>query len=204
MVPTSAGSIPAVAGPRTIVVNLDDTLNNFTETLQHGEFPYNPADSLPEATFEHYLRKIRRGDSEPSDLSTTAYSYCRFKVHLRCWQQARAWPDGVEFMRWLKRNQWRIVICAQRDLRRAHDCTRAWLQENDIPFDYLFMVSDKIVFCKTWGIRHLVDRARVSIVHGGRYELNVYYSIVPEHQPLPSYNPRGFQTFAEVKRWIQE
>src|SRR5580692_188787 len=152
---------PTVADPRTIVVNLDDTLNNFTETLQHGEFPYNPADSLSEATFEHHLRKIRSGDSEPGDLFSTEYSYCRFKIHLQCWQRARARPDGVEFMQWLTRNQWRIVICVPRDLRRAHDCTRAWLQENDIPFDYLFMASDKIVFCKAWGIRHLVDRAMV-------------------------------------------
>jgi hypothetical protein len=204
MVPTPAGSILAVVGPQTIVVNLDDTLNNFTETLQHGEFPYNPADSLSEAAFEHYLRKIRSGDSEPGDLFSTEYSYCRFKIHLQCWQQARTRPDGVEFMQWLRRNQWRIVICVPRDLRRAHDCTRAWLQENDIPFDYLFMASDKIVFCKAWGIRHLVDRAMVNFVHGGRHEVNIYCSIMPEHQSLPAHNARGFQTFEEVKRWIQE
>lgn len=204
MVAAPAGSVPAVAGPRTIVINLDDTLNNFTETLQHGEFPYNPADSLSEATFEHYLRKIRSEDAEPNDLSSTAYSYCRFKIHLQCWQQARARPDGVEFMRWLKRHQWRIVICAQRDLRRAYDYTRVWLQENDIPFDYLFMASDKILFCEAWGVRHLVDRARVSAVQGGPYQVNVYYSILPEHQPLPAHNARSFRTFAEVRRWIQE
>jgi len=204
MAPTSAGSVLAVADPRTIVVNLDDTLNNFTETLQHGEFPYNPADSMSEATFEHHLRKIRSGDSEPGDLFSTEYSYCRFKIHLQCWQQARARRDGVEFTQWLKRNQWRIVICVPRDLRRAHDCTRAWLQENDIPFDYLFMASDKIVFCKAWGIRHLVDRAMVNAVHGGRHEVNVYYSVMAEHQSLPAHNARGFQTFEEVKRWMQE
>lgn len=193
-----------MAGPMMIAVNLDDTLNDFTETLRRGEFPYNPADSLSEATYEHYLQKIRSGDTESSDLFSTAYSYCRFKIHLQCWQRARARPDGVEFMRWLRRNQWRIVICVQRDLRRAHDCTRAWLQENGIPFDYLFMASQKLVFCKAWGIRRLVDRATVNDVHGGSQEANVYYSIMPEQQFLPAHNPRAFQTFAEVKRWIQE
>jgi hypothetical protein len=203
MAPTPAGLIPAIADPRTIAVDLDDTLNNFTEILQHGEFPYNPADSLSEATFEHYLRKIRNGESEPGDLLSTGYSYCRFKIHLQCWQQAIARPDGVEFMHWLRRNEWRIVICTQRDLRRAHDCTKAWLKENDIPFDYLFMASNKIVFCKAWGIRHLVDDASLSILHGGNYGVNVYYSIMPAHQSLPPHNARGFQTFEEVKRWIQ-
>ncbi len=201
---TPASLIPVVADPRTIAVDVDDTLNNFTETLQAGEFPYDPADPLPEATFERYLQKIRNGDYERSDFLSNGFSYCRFKIHLRCWQEARARPDGVEFMRWLRRNHWRIVVCTARDLRRGYDCTKAWLEENDIPFDYLFMASNKVVFCKAWGIRHLVDDAALSIVYGERYDVNVYYSIMPHHQSLPEHNARGFQTFEDVKRWIQE
>ncbi len=185
-------------------VDLDDTLNNFTETLQNGEFPYDAADSLSEATFEHYLRKIRNGESEAVDLLSTGFTYCRFKIHLSCYQQARARPDGVEFMRWLRQHHWRIVICTQRDLRRSNDCTRAWLNENDIPFDYLFMASNKIVFCKAWGIRHLIDDALFSITHGATYDVNVYYPILPVHASLPAHRARGFQTFEDVKRWIQE
>src|ERR1700733_5460724 len=123
------GLIPAVADPRTIAVDLDDTLNDFTETLQNTEFPFDPADSLPEATYEQYLRKIRNGEPETRDLLSTGYNYCRFKIHLSCYQKARARPDGVEFMQWLRQNQWRIVICTKRDLRRANDCTKAWLKE---------------------------------------------------------------------------
>jgi hypothetical protein len=123
---------------------------------------------------------------------------------MQCWQQALARPDGAEFMQWLRRNHWRIIICAQRDLRRAHECTTVWLQENDIPFDYLFSASDKIVFCKAWGIRHLVDRATVNHVQGDRHEANVYYSVTSGRQPPPGYDARGFLAFAEVKQWIQE
>jgi len=201
---TPAGSVADVAGSRTIVVHLDDTLNNFTETLHQSEFPYNPADSLSEATFAEYLRKIRSGESDSDDLSSTGYSYCRFKIHMQCWQQARARPDGVAFLQGLRRNQWRIVICAQRDLRRAHDCTRAWLQENEIPYDYLFMAADKILFCKAWGIQHLIDRATVDTVDGGRREINVYYSIAPGDTSSPLQNARAFESFEEVKRWIHE
>lgn len=204
MAPIPAGLIPATTYPRTIAVNLDDTLNNFTETLQHGEFPYNPDYSLSEATFEHYLRRIRAGESESGDILNTQYSYFRFKIHMQCWQQARARPDGAQFMRWLRRNRWRIVICTQRDLRTAHACTKAWLKENDILFDYLFMASNKIVFCKAWGIGRLVDDELFSIVHGEHYGVNVYYPIMPGHPSLPAHNARGFQTFEEVKRWIQE
>jgi hypothetical protein len=198
------GLIPTIADPRTIAVDLDDTLNNFTETLQSAAFPYDAADSLSEATFERYLRQIRNEDSEPGDLLSTGYAYCRFKIHLSCYQQARARPDGAEFMRWLRSNRWRIVICTKRDLRRSNDCTKVWLKENDIPFDYLFMASNKIVFCKAWGIRHLVDDALFSIVHGEQFDINVYYPIVPVRSSLPASNARGFQTFEDVKRWIQE
>jgi len=204
MVLTPTEVVPAVTRSRSIVINLDDTLNNFTETLRHGDFPYSPAYSLSEATFEQYLRKIRNGDPEPGDLFSTSYSYCCFKIHLQCWRQARARPGGVEFMQWLKRNQWQIIICAQRDLRRAHDCTRAWLQENDIPFDHLFMAADKVAFCKAWDIRHLVDRETVDVGQDCLSEANVYYSIMPGHQPLPAHHARSFETFAEVKRWIHE
>lgn len=190
--------------PRTIVVNLDDTLNDFTETLQHGEFPYDPADSLPQATFERYLQHIRQGKPGPGELFSTEYSYCRFKIHMRCWQLARARPDGVEFMQWLGRNGWRIVVCARRDLRRAHDCTKTWLQDNDIPFDYLFMAADRAVFCNAWGIRHLVDRATVRDAYDGRYDINAYYTIDPEEPSRTPHSARGFQTFDQVKQWIQE
>lgn len=198
------GLIPAIADPRTIAVDLDDTLNNFTEILQNGEFAYDPADTLSEATFQQYLQKIRNGDPEPGDLLSTGYNYCRFKIHLSCYQKAHARPDGVEFMQWLRKNDWRIIICTKRDLRRANDCTKAWLEENDIPFDYLFMASNKIVFCKAWGIRHLVDDSEFSIVHGEQYGVQVYYPILPIHASLAASKARGFKAFEEVRRWIQE
>jgi hypothetical protein len=198
------GLIPTIADPRTIAIDLDDTLNDFTETLQNGAFPYDAAYSLPEATFEKYLRKIRNGESEAVHLLSTGYNYCRFKIHLSCYRQARARPDGVAFMQWLRRNRWRIVICTKRDLRLTTDCTKTWLTENDIPFDYLFMASNKIVFCKAWGIRRLIDDSEFSIVHGEQYDVDVYYPIMPVHSSLPANNARGFQTFEDVKRWIQE
>lgn len=107
-------------------------------------------------------------------------------------------------MQWLRLNQWRIVICTQRDLRRAHDCTKVWLEENDIPFDYLFMVSNNLAFCKAWGIRRLVDDTQFNIVHGARYDVDVYYSIASGHPSLRGQDAHGYQTFEEVKRWIQE
>jgi len=201
-----AGSIAptvGVADPRTIAIDLDDTLNNFTETLRHAAYPFTPADGLPEATFHHYLEGIRQDAPEAGDLLSTEYSFLRYKVHAQCYRQARARADGVAFMRWLRRNHWRIVICTQRDLRRAHDDTRAWLAERDIPFDYLFMARNKIVFCKAWGIRHLVDDDGFNLAHGGRYDVNVYYPIMPKHQSLPAHTARGFRTFEEVQRWIQ-
>ena len=66
------------------------------------------------------------------------------------------------------------------------------------------MALDKIAFCKAWGIRHLIDRATVNVVHGAGNEVKVYYSIMPGHEPSPALNVRGFQAFAEVKQWLQK
>ena len=198
------GLIPETAHPRTIAVDLDDTLNDFDETLRRGDFPYDPADSLSRETYERYLQLIRNGESEPGELMSTGFNYCQVKIHQRCWQQARARPDGVEFMQWLRSNQWRIVICTRRDMRRAHESTRAWLQENAIPFDYLFTTANKIAFCWAWGIKHLVDDSPFNIVHGKQFNINVYYPILPQHASLPPHDARGFRTFDEVQQWIQE
>jgi hypothetical protein len=203
----AAGRAPTGAGPaalKTIALDLDDTLNDFTETLRQGRFPYDEAYALPEETFHRYLEGIRNDAPEAGDLLSTEYSFFRYKIHAQCYRRARARADGVEFVRWLRRNGWRIVLCTQRDLRRANGATRVWLQENDIPFDHLFMARNKIVFCSAWGIARLVDDDVFSITHGERYGVTVYYPIMEKHRSLPARAARGFQTFEEVKRWIQE
>jgi hypothetical protein len=113
-------------------------------------------------------------------------------------------------MRWLRQNHWRIVICTYRDLRRAQDCTRAWLRENDIPFDHLFMAWNKIVFCKVWGIEHLVDDDAFNLAYGAQYGVNVYFPAggrcpaVPTNPSPGTRGTRGFQRFDEIIPWIQE
>lgn len=189
---------------RTIAVDIDDTLNDFSETLARRDFPYDPADSLPEETYARYLELIKAGDSEPSDLMSSGFNYCRFKIHRQCWQEARARPDAVEFMQWLRRNDWRIVICTRRDMRRGEEFTRAWLHENHIPFDYLFTAGNKVAFCMAWNIPHLIDDTEFNIVHGAPHNVNVYYPILPIHASLPHHGARGFRHFEEVRQWIQE
>lgn len=202
--PIPVGLIPIVARPRTIAVDLDDTLNDFTETLRSGDFPYDQADVLSQETFEQYLQLIRNDEAEAGEYVNSAFAYCRLKIHLQCYERANARPDGIEFMHWLRDNQWRIVICTRRDMRRGYDCTKAWLQANDIPYDDLFMARNKTVFCRTWGIKHLVDDSMFNIVHGPQYGVNVYYPILAHQPDLPPNNARGFRSFREVREWIQE
>ena len=200
---------------KTIAIDLDDVLNNFTETLQRTQFVRDETYALSEEVFQDYLAKLRSGWTESSDLLCTEHSFFRSKIHQRCYELAEARADGVRFVQWLRQNGWRIVICTYRDLRRAQDCTRKWLGDNGIPFDYLFMTGNKIGFCKAWGIEHLIDDEAVNIALGPRFGVNVYYPaadhgyMVPG-PPLPQANPvptpvaaRAFQTFDEIKPWIQ-
>jgi len=187
-----------------IAIDLDDTLNDFTATLLNTDFPPDAKYPLPEATFRTYLEKVRSGARDTGELLVTEYSFFRQRIHLQCHALARARPDAVAFMRWLRAEGWRIVICTYRDMRRSGPGTRKWLGENEIPFDHLFMAGNKVVFCRAWGIPHLIDDDVFNVVHGPRHGVKVYYPIMDKHQSLAPGGARGFRSFEEVKPWIQE
>ncbi len=191
--------------PKVIAVDLDDTLNNFTDVLQSEDFPYEKSCGLASATYAEFLVKIRADVREDNPLLSTPYSFLRYKIHQQCYQRATARPDGIDFLHWLRANGWKIVICTRRDLRRAEKTTRAWLEAYGLPFDYLFMVLNKIVFCKAWQIGHLVDDDVFNITYSADYGLNLYHPILSKHVGLAANGrARGFHHFDEVKTWIHE
>jgi hypothetical protein len=204
--PTLSASGRLGANPipmKTIAIDLDDTLNNFEETLQRTDFRPDGADGLSEQVFHGHLARLRSHAKDESNLLSTEYSFFKARIHLQCYQLAQARADGVEFLRRLKREGWRIVICTYRDLRRAHECTRKWLHYHGIPFDHLFMAGNKIAFCRLWQIEHLVDDDPFNIVHGEQWGVNVYYPATDRNRGLKPGRARCFQTFDEIWPWIQ-
>lgn len=188
---------------KIIAIDLDDTINDFSETLQRTSFKYNNTFPFAEEKFNSFLKQIRNNIPEDSNLLSTEYSFFQYQIHEQCYQLSNARADAVEFTKWLKNSGWKIVICTFRDLRRANDCTVKWLKHNDIPYDHLFMAGNKIVFCKLWGIEHLVDDAIFNIVHGERYGVNVYFPLMEKHKSIQPSNAKGFKSFDEVKKWLQ-
>lgn len=188
---------------KTIAVDLDDTLNNFTETLRTTPFAHDGAFSFSQEVFDGYLRRLREGEEGGEDLLATEYSFFKYRIHHQCYTLAQARPDGVAFMQGLRRDGWRIVICTYRDLRRANEATRAWLAANAIPFDHLFMAWNKIVFCRAWGIEHLVDDDPFNIANGAKYGVQVFYPSTSANPSTEAHGARPFRSFEEVRPWIQ-
>ena len=188
---------------KTIAIDLDDTLNNFEETLKQTAFRHDGAWGFSPQVFADYLARVRRHEAEENDLLSTEYSFFKYQIHQQCYQLVAARADGVEFMRRLKRDGWRIVICTYRDLRRANDCTRKWLGDNGIPFDHLFMAWNKIVFCRVWQIGYLVDDHPFNIIHGEAHGVQVFYPALERHRDLPPNRARAFRSFDEILPWIQ-
>ena len=188
---------------KVIAVDIDDTLNTFTQTLRETDFPYHPDYSVSEENFRLHLPKVRDGYSEKSELLSTEYTYFKAQIHLRCYELGRARPDAVAFIQWLRSINCDFVFFTYRVLRRANNVSRRWLAENQIPFDFLFRAANKIVFCKTWGIHHLIDDDPLNATHGGVHGLNVYYPAVAGKHPDAHSSARGFESFEEVKVWIQ-
>ena len=189
---------------KTIAVDLDDTLNNFTETIRLTQFEYDESFAVSRATFDEYLERVRSNPTDTGDLLSTEYTFFRAKIHLEGIQRAQARADGVEFMRWLRQESWCIVICTGRDLRRSYGYTKTWLAQYDIPFDRIFWAGNKVVFCKLWGIEILVDDDSFNIEHGARYGVKVYYPINDKNRTVAPSGARGFASFDEVKSWIGE
>jgi len=188
---------------KTIAIDLDDTLNNFTETLQQTAFTYDPTDGISEEKFHNYLKKMRNGDRDSSELLSNEYSSFCGKIISLCHEQAQARPDGVAFMQWLRAHQWRIVICTFSDLRSDSDRIRTWLKDHQIPYDYLFMAMNKLDFCNAWKIDILVDDHVLNVQYGSRYGIQVFYPIMSKHKTVELNGARGFTTFNELITWIQ-
>lgn len=188
---------------KIIAVDIDDTLNNFTETLRAGSFPFETHYGLPAERFAAMLARVKAGHSEQSDLLATEYSYFKAQIHLQVYTLGQARAGAVDFMQWLRANRWKIVICTYRDLRRSSAVTKQWLADYAIPFDYLFRANNKVVFCRSWGIRYLLDDDPFNILHGGAHGVDVFY---PDglHAGIPSHpTARSFASFEQVKSWIQ-
>lgn len=187
---------------KTIAVDLDDTLNNFSEVLRTAAFAREPDEAVSEEKFRAYLERVRSGEDEDSDLLSSEFTYFRARIHLRCFAQTVPQRDAVGFMQGLRRAGWRIVVCTRRDLRRAHGYTHRWLTDQGIPFDYLFTAGNKIAFCGLWKIPWLVDDDLFSIEHGSRFGVQVFYPAMAKHAGIDPRGAKGFERFAELNAWI--
>jgi len=190
---------------KTIAVDLDDTLNNFTHTLQTTPFSHNITYNISPETFGYYLGLLRSGSTGTTGLLSTEYSFFCYKIHSECYDRATPRHGAAEFMQWLRSNQWRIVILTYRDLRRSNESTRRWLHANEIAFDYLFTTANKLEYCRAWKIGSLVDDHLANLAPGGDCSgVKVYYPIMQKHRTSEPLQGNGFNDFEELKQWIQK
>ena len=189
---------------KVIAVDIDNVLNNFSDTLAKSSFTFKDSYGLSLEEFDNYLDLVKHDVFAESEFLTTKFSDFRHRIHEQCYPLAQANPDGVQFMHWLKANDWKIVICTKRNLRLTGECTKKWLQDNHIPYDYLITALNKIVFCKLWGIPYLIDDDLLNITYGERYGIQIYYPLMAKHSSVVSQTAKGFTRFEEIKQWIQE
>lgn len=189
---------------KVIAVDIDNVLNDFSATLAGTEFKYNDSYGLSREEFANYLALVKRDVAAESKFLTTKFSDFRYRIHEQCYSLAQADPAGVQFMHWLKDNGWQVVICTKRNLRLTGEGTKKWLQDNHIPYDYLFMAPNKIAFCKLWGIPYLIDDDILNITQGGLYGIKVYYPVRVKPGLAFPRTAQGFTGFEELKQWIPE
>jgi len=190
-----------------IAIDIDDTLNNFSETLKTSEFTYEDQD-----IYNKYIAKVK---NDVIDEGNNELMNLRHSIHLQCYKLAKLKPGALDFMQWLKYQKgYTIVLLTYRDLRYCIDDTKAWLKANRLPYDYIFKADNKIVFCNIWKIPILIDDAKVNIISSGVDDyLQLYYPICTHNENFVTEwtaydedftlgNTKGFHNFEEVKGWM--
>lgn len=181
---------------KTVAIDIDDTLNNFSEILGKLEIKQTDYDYIEPEKFDEYVDIIK--NEKPFD--GNKYKFMRgFKndVHRKCYEIAEARPDAVKFMNWLKENNWRIVILTYRDLRYSLEITKEWLRKNNMPYDYIFGADNKSLFCKAWTIKHFIDDEIINLISAPAYEINMYYPINDKNRNCET-KAMGFNNYSEL------
>lgn len=187
---------------KTIAIDIDDTINNFGEVLAGLKLDHKDYSYIDAERFDEYVDIVKRGRA--SDGENIPY-IGRFllDVHRRCFKEAKARLDAIKFVNWLKDNNWRIIVLTYRDLRGAEDITKEWLRENGISYDYIFSSDNKPLFCKLWGIDHLIDDTMVNLILAPQYGVNTYYPINVNNRDYPEVvkgevKAIGFNDYSEL------
>ena len=74
--------------PRTIAVDIDDTLNNYSEILSNHEFQYSDSYHLSEEDFRRYIALIKSAAPDKEETLCTQYSHFKIKMQIETWDRA--------------------------------------------------------------------------------------------------------------------
>ncbi|SDF41877.1 hypothetical protein [Sporolituus thermophilus] len=135
---------------KTIAVDIDDTLNNFSEVLN----TFRPTN---DNEYNQALIYAKKDKLLYDDIPKKYYPKIR-EIHKQAYILADIAPGAQEFMQWLNTNGWRVVILTYRDLRNCYIETKQWLAKHGIHYDLLIDTSDiKAKVCRLWQIHYLID-----------------------------------------------
>jgi len=127
----------------------------------------------------------------------------RLTLHREIYKAAKVKPGASEFVQWLKSEGWRIVIMTYRDLRYVLEDTKDWLQENGIPYNYIFSTEDKTSMCNVWGINYLIEDSIREVVIAPEFDIQVFYPIMQKHLDMEFETKAiGYSNFKELKQCI--
>lgn len=199
---------------KVIAIDIDDTLNNFTEVLRETEFPYDKSYRVNEKQYNKYLSAIKSNNISDDMVDDYGFQGLWKMISLQCYDKTKIKPGASEFMQWLKNNGWKTIILTARNLQNSLDITKKFFSDNNIPYDYIFNsdTNGKVILCKCWDIPYLIDNDLYNIICGQKLDIQVFYPInsdiksnIEQVEKNEDYKnmAKGFHNFDEVKQWIK-
>lgn len=127
---------------KSIVIMLDDVVNNFSENLAALGVDYNPKSNL--VTERNYISIFFDDNGDLSETGRKAF--CETKKD----------ENGINFVNSFFDKGFTVILCTSRDIRLCYKETKEWLVTNKVKFSYLFTATAPAGLCIDMSVPYMV------------------------------------------------
>ena len=168
---------------KSVLIMLDDVVNDFSVNLAALGVEYNPKSDL--VTARNYISIFFKDNGDLSGIGLKAF--CETKPDI----------EGIDFVNSLYDNGYAVVLCTSRDIRLCYEETKEWLDKNKVKYTYLFTATAPAGLCIDMDIPVMV----YNLPENGEKNINLVGFKIENGKKLPV-EIGVYKTFEEAEKCI--
>lgn len=127
---------------KSVLIMLDDIVNDFSSNLSSLGVEYNPKSDL--VTERNYISIFFKDNGDLSQIGLKAFG------------ETKPDKDGIDFVNSLYDKGFAVVLCTSRDIRLCYEETKEWLDKNKVKYTHLFTATAPAGLCIDMDIPFMV------------------------------------------------